>query len=65
MKRIENRCCDCAVPAYPCLEELCSLRRYEAHYCDQCGEELDEIYEVDGMELCESCAEESTENGSN
>lgn len=64
MIRIENRCCDCVTPAYPCRGTGCLLRRYEAHYCDLCGEELgiDEIYEVDDMELCENCAEEA-ENG--
>jgi formylmethanofuran dehydrogenase subunit E len=27
------------------------------HYCDKCHEEIidDEIYEVDGEELCEEC----------
>lgn len=58
MIRIENRCCDCAVPGYPCLGNACSLRNMEVHYCDTCGDELDEIYEVDGEELCEYCLKE-------
>jgi formylmethanofuran dehydrogenase subunit E len=30
------------------------------HYCDRCGGEIpdDEIYEVDGEELCEDCLKE-------
>ena len=55
MLRIENHCCDCAVPGYPCRGIGCSLRRTEVHYCDHCDEEISEIYEVDGEELCEEC----------
>lgn len=58
MVRIENHCCDCAVPGYPCQGALCSLRRVEVHYCDSCKGELSEdedIYDVDGEELCEDC----------
>jgi hypothetical protein len=53
----ENHCCDCASPGYPCLGDTCPLIDVPVHYCDKCGEELpaDEIYEVDGEELCEEC----------
>lgn len=55
MKEIVNMCCDCATEGYPCLGNLCTRRNVEVHYCDECNEELDEIYEVDGKELCEEC----------
>lgn len=55
MTRIENQCCDCAVPGYPCRGSACPLTRVEVHYCDHCDEEIDEIYDVDGEELCEEC----------
>lgn len=58
MKRIENHCCDCAAPGYPCRGDLCPKTHVEVHYCDKCGEELDDIYEVDGQELCEECLKE-------
>ena len=58
MIRYENRCCDCAVPGYPCRGNACPNRNVEVHYCDKCGEEIDEIYEVDGEELCEECLKE-------
>lgn len=60
MLRLENHCCDCAVPGYPCRGSMCPNRRVEVHYCDKCGEELpyDEIYEADGEELCEDCLKE-------
>lgn len=54
MIRIENHCCSCAVDGN-CLGSSCSLRHVEVHYCDKCRDELDEIYEVDGEELCEYC----------
>ena len=55
MKRIENHCCQCATPSYPCRGDLCELSRVEVYYCDRCPNELDTIYEVDGEELCEEC----------
>lgn len=55
MVRIENHCCDCAVPGYPCRGSSCPNRRVEVHYCDICDTELDDIYDVDGREVCEEC----------
>ena len=50
MRKIENRCCDCATPYYRCRGHLCGLRNYEAIYCDKCGEEIDEygVFNGDG-----------------
>ena len=59
MVRIENHCCGCAVPGYPCIGNSCPNRRVEVHYCDKCGSELTEkICEADGKELCEDCYNE-------
>lgn len=58
MKRIENHCCDCATPGYPCRGSACPRVRVEVYYCDKCGDELDEVYEVDGDDLCEECLKE-------
>lgn len=55
MLRIENHCCDCAVPGYPCRGTSCSLRSVKVHYCDHCDSEIEEIYVVDGEDLCEEC----------
>ena len=55
MVRYENRCCGCAVPGYPCLGSSCPNRNVPVYYCDKCGDELEEIYDVDGEELCEDC----------
>ena len=58
MVRIEDHCCGCAVPGYPCLGSRCPNRRVEVHYCDKCGDELHEVYDDEELELCESCRDE-------
>ncbi len=60
MTRYENRCFGCASDAYPCAGTSCPNRNVEIHYCEKCGFEIDpdEIYEVDGEELCEECLKE-------
>ena len=59
MKVIENRCCDCATESYPCRGSSCPNRAVEVYYCDKRKEEIDgDIYEVDGMHLCEECLKE-------
>lgn len=61
MVRIENHCCDCAVPGYPCRGLSCPNRNVEVHYCDRCGEQLDhdEGHEDDdGFEYCRLCMDE-------
>lgn len=57
----ENHCCGCAVPAYPCLGDSCILRHCRVLYCDNCHEEADKLYQLDGEELCESCVLERLE----
>lgn len=63
MVRYENHCCGCATDSYPCMGSTCSRRNVEVHYCDHCGEELEEIYDVDGEELCEECLKEKFRRG--
>ena len=59
MVKIENHCCDCAVPGYPCIGSACPLRRVEVHYCDRCGEQIDgDSYDDCGTELCLTCRED-------
>lgn len=51
----QNDCCDCAVPAYPCLGYSCPLRHAKHYYCDDCGDEVDTLYRFEGEELCGDC----------
>ena len=55
MVRIENDCVDCGLP---CMGGSCPLRNVEHRYCDKCGDEIGEYYDVDGEELCEYCLKE-------
>lgn len=59
MVRVENDCCDCAVPGYPCRGSNCPLRHVKHYYCDSCGAEADlkymKLYDYDGQELCVDC----------
>ena len=63
MVKYENQCCGCATPNYPCLGDSCSLVNVPIHYCEKCDCELDDIYEVDGEELCEDCLKEMFKKG--
>ena len=60
MVKIENLCCNCAVPGYPCRGAHCPNRKVEVHYCDRCGAELDplDIHDDNGYEYCEYCRDE-------
>lgn len=52
MIRIENDCVDCGMP---CLGNVCQYRNVPHIYCDNCGDECDEVYDVGGEQLCEDC----------
>lgn len=54
MKTIENDCCGCAVPAYPCSGASCPLRHAEHFYCDKCHAETT-LYKTEDGELCADC----------
>lgn len=58
MKKVENECVGCAVPAYPCLGDACPRRHMVRHYCDKCGEEFEPealFINDDDEELCMEC----------
>lgn len=61
MIKYENECCDCAVPGYPCIGDLCGLRHVAHYYCDGCDKEFspEELFNIDGEMLCEDCAKEN------
>lgn len=55
MIQIENDCCGCAVPVYPCLSDSCHLKHAKHYYCDECESEVDILYQFEGEELCGEC----------
>ncbi len=54
MRKVFNECCGCAVPAYPCIGDLCPQRHVERFFCDKCKKE-ETLYQADGKELCVDC----------
>lgn len=61
MVKYENECCGCATESYPCMGSACPNRNVPHFYCDKCGEDVEELYKVDGKELCEHCLLEKFE----
>ena len=58
MIKYENHCCDCAVPAYPCLGNACPNVNVPVYYCDICDNDTYAEYDIDGEHYCEKCAKE-------
>lgn len=59
MIRYENDCCDCATENYRCSPS-CTRRRTPHYYCDHCKCE-DELFWLDGKQLCAGCLEAELE----
>jgi hypothetical protein len=51
-------CADCGLP---CLGRDCPQCNFVEKICDKCGEQVNMLYDVDGMELCSDCREEIQE----
>ena len=56
MTRYENHCCDCAVPAYPCIGSSCPNINVPTYYCDVCNNGAYAEYDIDGEHYCEDHA---------
>ena len=58
MRISESDCVDCGLP---CIHEAC--RHYEVvrYVCDNCKEDVYELYHFDGEELCADCVLEQLE----
>ena len=52
MVKTESGCVDCGLP---CIGISCPYFRVLVLRCDRCHSEVDELYEVDGEDLCEDC----------
>ncbi len=53
---------DCVSCGLPCMGSSCKYKNVPHYFCDKCGDECndDNMYEVDGAELCEFCLKETT-----
>ena len=56
-----NECCGCASPGFPCIGDRCELLHVKHYICDNCGEEVEELYWYDGNQLCKYCVLENLE----
>ena len=45
---------DCVACGKPCVS-YCRYKNVPHSYCDKCEDEVSELYEYDGEQLCESC----------
>ena len=43
------------------MGSACPNRHVPHFYCDKCGEDVEELYKVDGEELCEECLKDNFE----
>lgn len=53
MTRYENQCVDCG---FPCRYEACRNYRVRVLKCDNCHDEVEKPYRLDGEESCSQCA---------
>ena len=58
MVRVESDCVECGLP---CLYESCPHYRVVRYECDDCGDEVEDLYHFDGEELCIDCVEKRLE----
>ena len=54
MIKYEDECVGCP-PEMGCMGNSCPNRNVKHLYCDECGKDVEEIYIVDGDELCKDC----------
>ena len=54
MIKHENECVGCP-PEMGCIGMSCPNRSVPHYYCDICGEELDEYWNIDGSIVCRDC----------
>lgn len=56
MIKYENLCVDCVALGMHCRRGACPYNKpVLVHVCDNCDNVLDDVYEVNGEELCEDC----------
>lgn len=58
MQKTVNECVGCRDLGKHCLGSVCPNRNVTKFFCDRCGIEMTDIYDVDGEELCEDCLKE-------
>ena len=55
---VESDCCDCNLP---CIGSSCKYFKLVRYVCDDCKDDVDNLYYFDGLELCIGCVERRLE----
>lgn len=56
MIEYRDECIGCASPGYPCRGSNCPYQDMKVLICDRCDTEYcEELYEVDGEQICREC----------
>lgn len=59
MVKYENDCVGCELP---CLGDACPYSNVPHYYCDKCGDDVEELRDYYGEELCYACWREEAED---
>lgn len=54
MLKFESNCSGCYDSDSYCIG-ICPHKKVLRLYCDKCNDEVEELYDVDYLQLCESC----------
>lgn len=57
MVKTESECVGCSNHGLYCLKDSCPNYEVKRYYCDECGDEVEDLYEFEGEELCIYCIE--------
>ena len=60
MIKYENECVGCP-PEMGCMGDSCPNIKVPYLLCDRCSDDVEELYKVDGEELCEECLKDNFE----
>ena len=55
MVKYESECVGCSTIFHNCMGSACPYNSVPHFYCDECGDDVEELYEFDGEELCIDC----------
>ena len=58
MEKTFDECVGCRDLGKPCQGPSCPNRNVTRFFCDRCGEEITDIYDFEGEEICEDCLKE-------
>ena len=50
-----DNCVGCFSVGLSCLGDSCPNKHVPYIECDKCGEEVDEVYDIDGEHVCNEC----------